>query len=291
MLARKQKGFTLVELLVVITIIGILIALLLPAVQAAREAARRMSCSNNLRQVGLGLHLYHETHGRLPSGWRGYQSGTSTPSALGDPGWGWAACILPFVEQGNVANSLVHYDRSIAAAENAEACKLVLGLFRCPSDTGEKTFTWTPDEGAGAAISELAAANYIGVFGTQDVHKCGNVALGQQCTSDGTFYHNSGVSFADIKDGLSQTFVVGERSLELDLSTWVGAPSGDACSPGLVVGTATDVAPNSTVEEKHTFGSRHTTRNAFSAGRRIRASRVAVHQPDHLPCTLHAGRQ
>jgi prepilin-type N-terminal cleavage/methylation domain-containing protein len=267
MFTQRKNAFTLVELLVVITIIGILVALLLPAVQAAREAARRMNCSNNMKQIGLGLHLYHDTHQSFPSGWQGYQSTTRIPDPLSAPGWGWAACILPFVEQNNVAKSLIHYDKSMGDPSNAEAVRLVLGLFRCPSDNGEPTFEWKPDEPTGVAISQLASANYIGVFGTEDVHKCGDPSLsGKQCISNGAFYHNSGLRFADFKDGLSQTFIAGERSLELDLSTWVGAPAGDPCSPGLVVGTATDVAPNSTEEEKHNFGSRHPTGTHFLLG-------------------------
>jgi prepilin-type N-terminal cleavage/methylation domain-containing protein len=269
MLMRLRRGFTLVELLVVITIIGILIALLLPAVQAAREAARRMSCSNNLRQVGLGLHLYHDSWKQLPAGWRAYGP-AGTPDPLSAPGWGWAACILPFVEQGNAVRSMIHYDQSIAAPQNAEACRLVVALLRCPSDGsagGKNTFAWAPDEAGGAKIDELAVANYIGMFGTEDIHKCGNSTYsGKQCTSNGSFYHNSGLRFADIKDGLSQTFVAGERTLDLDHSTWVGAPPGDACSPGLVVGAATDVAPNDPTVEKHNFGSRHPGGTHFLVG-------------------------
>jgi hypothetical protein len=238
---------------------------LLPAVQAAREAARRMQCSNNLKQIGLGLHLYHEAYGRLPSGWRGYDT-AGQPDPLGQPGWGWAACVLPFVEQGNVARSLIHFDKSIDAPENAEAVRLVLSLFRCPSDDGKNAFVWTPDEPGGAAIAELATANYIGVFGTGDVHECGKPQFsGKQCTSDGVFFHNSGVRFADIRDGLSQTFIAGERTLDLDYSTWVGAPAGDPCSPGLVVGTAFRV-PNSVEDDPHSFGSRHTTGTHFLVG-------------------------
>jgi prepilin-type N-terminal cleavage/methylation domain-containing protein len=267
MLTQRKNAFTLVELLVVITIIGILIALLLPAVQAAREAARRMQCSNNLKQIGLGLHLYHDTNNMLPAGWRGYLPTTNVPDPLSEPGWGWAACILPFVEQGNVARSMIHYDQSIAAPANAEAVRLVLGLFRCPSDDTKMTFEWIPDESTGVRIPQLATANYIGVFGTQDVHQCGDPAFsGKQCVSNGAFYHNSGLRFADFKDGLSQTFIVGERTADLDLSTWVGTPARDACSPGLVVGTATDVAPNSTAEDKHNFGSRHPAGTHFLLG-------------------------
>jgi prepilin-type N-terminal cleavage/methylation domain-containing protein len=266
MYVRGKSAFTLVELLVVITIIGMLIALLLPAVQAAREAARRMQCSNNLKQIGLALHLYHGSNNILPAGWRAYQPTTHLPDPLNEPGWGWAACILPFVEQNNLANSMIHFDQSIASPANIEIAKTVLPLYRCPSDDSPATFEWIPDEAGGVSIPQLATANYIGVFGTQDVHECGTAAFScKQCISNGAFYHNSGLRFADFRDGLSQTFVVGERTADLDHSTWIGAPPGDACSPGLVVGTATD-APNSTEADKHNFGSRHSAGTHFLLG-------------------------
>jgi prepilin-type N-terminal cleavage/methylation domain-containing protein len=270
---NKVRGFTLVELLVVITIIGILIALLLPAVQAAREAARRMQCSNNMKQIGLALHMYHNTLNCLPAGWRGYDPATGKPSALAAPGWGWAACILPYVEQGNVTSSLIHFGESIAASDNAAASQLPISLFRCPSDTGNPTFAWTPSSGSGTSFAALATANYVAVFGTASVHTCGSLSCGQQCVSDGTFFHNSNVRFADIRDGLSQTFIAGERTSGLnfpnpsedDYSTWVGAPEGDECSPGLVVGSAS-YAPNSTTDDTHNFGSMHTAGTNFLLG-------------------------
>ncbi|MEN6458427.1 MAG: DUF1559 domain-containing protein [Thermoguttaceae bacterium] len=270
MIARKigfRGAFTLVELLVVITIIGILIALLLPAVQAAREASRQMSCSNNLKQLGLAMHAYHDLCGRLPAGWRAYDPTTHQPYALGEPGWGWAAALLPFVEQGNVSECLIHFDKSLTATENAQARLAALSLFRCPSDSGKPTFTWTPDEPSAisAGSVELATANYIGVFGTQDVHECGSTPNGQQCTSDGVFFHNSGVCFRDITDGLSNTFVAGEKTTDLEHSTWLGAPAGDECAPGLVVGTASQ-PPNSEESDSHNFSSHHPTGTNFLLG-------------------------
>src|SRR5687768_11048288 len=97
--SRTFRGFTLVELLVVIAIIGVLVALLLPAVQAAREAARRMSCGNNMRQLSLASHNFHDTYGELPSNWQAPKTydGTSTSD-----GWSVLAQVLPFVEQQNL---------------------------------------------------------------------------------------------------------------------------------------------------------------------------------------------
>jgi hypothetical protein len=241
-----------------------LIALLLPAVQSAREAARRIQCANNLKQIGMALHLYHDHHGRLPSGWRGYDTSGKRPYALGEPGWGWAACILPFLEQDALDKNLIHFDKSLAAPENAQARIFPLPIYRCDSDNGKKTFTWIPDEGGGPTI-ELATSNYIGVYGTMDVHDCGGVSSGQQAMSDGVFFHNSGLKFTDITDGLSNTFFVGERTTDHDYSTWIGVPAGDHCAPGLVVGTAGS-PPNSELSDIHNFSSHHPAGTQFLLG-------------------------
>src|SRR5262245_24857497 len=97
---RVDKAFTLVELLVVIAIIGTLVSLLLPAVQSAREASRRMKCQNNLKQFGLALLNYHDTYQRMPPAyWTGFQKFGNNPPTFGTPGWGWGALLLPRLEQ------------------------------------------------------------------------------------------------------------------------------------------------------------------------------------------------
>ena len=119
----RRTAFTLVELLVVITIIGILIALLLPAVQAAREAGRRASCTNKLKQIGLALQMYHELQGCLPYGCNFPRSDGGT----------WAAFILPHLEQENVYNAF-DFKKKLWHADNKVAVETVISTYICPSD-------------------------------------------------------------------------------------------------------------------------------------------------------------
>jgi prepilin-type N-terminal cleavage/methylation domain-containing protein len=282
----KRCAFTLVELLVVIAIIGILIALLLPAIQIARESARRMTCSNNLKQIGLALQLYHDAHHKLPPGWTGYDPHTNQPYALGEPGWGWASRILPYMELSNISKNLIHYNLPISDPSNQVARLTVIPEFCCPSDPTQKTFIDPDDPGQ----TEMAVGNYVGVFGTQNVHECETMPVDRQCVSDGVFYHNSGITFKDIKDGTSHTFAVGERTMALGPATWVGAPANDGCGPGMVLGTGA-YTPNSHENDIHNFSSRHPTgTNFLSADGSVRF--VSQHLDDQFfraLCTRAAG--
>ena len=256
-MSRKVQGFTLVELLVVIAIIGILIALLLPAVQAAREAARRSSCLNNMKQMGLALHNYHDVHGRLPPGWIGYVPATNAPDPEGVTGWGWASMILPYMEQGNVTQNLLRSDLPITDAANAGARVLPLPIYLCPSDSGEPIFDLNAEDGSGPML-KLATANYIGVFGTLEIEDTPS-------NSNGAFYHHSRVRFADITDGLSQTLLTGERSSKLDYSTWTGVVPGGEEAMARIVGSA-DHTPNHFNGHLDDFSSRHPGGTHFLLG-------------------------
>jgi prepilin-type N-terminal cleavage/methylation domain-containing protein len=257
-----RNAFTLVELLVVIAIIGVLIAMLLPAIQAARESARRMACSNNLKQIGVALHLHHDALGHLPAGWMAYDS-NNEPYALGTPGWGWATRILPYMELGSVSKSLVDFKAPMSDPANAYVRTLNLANFSCPSDPNRLTFVCPEDP----LQEELAVGNYIGVFGTNNIHDSATVPAGQQFVGDGPLFHNSAVRYRDIRDGLSHTFLVGERSTSLGFSTWVGAPANDDCGPGMVLGSAL-YPPNSPAftenSDPHNFSSKHSKGTSFS---------------------------
>jgi len=259
-----RTAFTLVELLVVIAIIGILIAMLLPAIQAAREAARATSCRNNLKQLGIALQNHHDTLGRLPPGWVAYVPGTKTPHWMGEPGWAWSAKVLPFMEENALFAGQIDFDLPITDPANDVARVTPVASFRCGSDPGLETFVLEagdpvefPYLGAGAyAPVELSRSNYLGVFGTDD--PCDACAAGD-CVGNGSFFLDRGLMFREIGDGLSHTFLVGERSSQHAAATWVGVVTGGDHAPGRVVGTGTD-APNSSATEEeyaHCFSSYH----------------------------------
>jgi len=143
MRSKLQRGFTLVELLVVIAIIGVMVGLLLPAVQAAREAARRMSCSNNLKQIGLALHNYHDTYRGLPPGYINNPPALAGPVAGNNSQWAWGAFLLPFMEQSPLFEQLqvgqINLSAALTAGGPFDKTAIVnkpVDAFICPSDPG-----------------------------------------------------------------------------------------------------------------------------------------------------------
>ena len=223
---RRRHAFTLVELLVVIAIIGVLVALLLPAVQAAREAARMTQCKNNLRQIGIALHNRHTSHNALPPGWLG-----NAPE--GTPGWGFASEIMPQLEQGNLYQGLIRRDLPIADPANKAAREHVIPVFICATDMGRSVYTLGAGEDHehehedeeeheephsiddGSPLFPVSKSNYVGMFGTQEVEDVPSAG-------NGVFFHNSDITFGQIRDGLSNTIFVGERSSRLGGSLWQG---------------------------------------------------------------------
>ena len=181
----RSRGFTLIELLVSIAIIGVLAALLIPAVQASRDAARRTMCKNQLRQLTLGLHMYHEVHRCFPPG--SYVMGPSFPM---QSGWGWGAMVLPFIEQ-NAIYTRIDFESGTGLGGNLALIALPISTFRCPSEIGADTIGCMP---IGGPAFRLAAGNY--------------------CGSEGILNSMSAVKISQITDGTSQTLLLGERIVQ-----------------------------------------------------------------------------
>lgn len=250
---RARKAFTLIELLVVIVIIGMLIAVLLPAVQAAREAAHRTQCKNNLKQIGLALHSYHDLYGRFPAG---YVSAVAADGTDLGPGWGWAAAILRHLELASLQEELLCPDLDIADPANAVARGLVLKVFRCPSDNRADTFTVMNTSVV------VAAGAYVACNGNDGVSDAA-------ASNDGAFLENRAMVLSEISDGLSNTIFIGERSARMSLSSWTGAvtggavpavrdPSGIESSAALVLSHAGPHLPNNPlVTDADAFSSAH----------------------------------
>ncbi|MCA9115870.1 MAG: DUF1559 domain-containing protein [Planctomycetaceae bacterium] len=263
----RARGFTLIELLVVIAIIAILIALLLPAVQQAREAARRTQCRNNLKQIGIALHNYHDNHRVFPSGWVGVNTTGQPDMHEGISGFGWATMLLPMMDQSPMYNRL-DFRLSIADATNSATWLQPLPAFRCPSDPSPEQ--WALELHGGSTV-QMPTANYVGSFGPEGLEDVcfdppsGGSGHGEpkeppfQCNGEGFLAHNSSVKMRDITDGTSNTYVVGERRTDSSLgwhSTWVGNyPEGEE-SAQRVIG-ASDHTPNHPAAHFDDFSSMH----------------------------------
>ncbi len=254
--ARPSRGFTLIELLVVISIIGVLVALLLPAVQAAREAARRAQCVNNLKQIGLALFNYESANGVFPPGYIDAQNNPNfTPDLDMGQGWGWAAQSLPFQEQQPLY-SAINFSLGIRSASNSTAVVTSLNVYQCPSDPYQQPCILY-DSTFSNPIATVAHANYVATCGWEEcfINAGGNpqpsynnpndandqdgdptdgiYGSGISCTFGkagvGLFYRNSANRIANVMDGMSNTVIVGERCSVHSPTTWVGAVTGARC--------------------------------------------------------------
>jgi prepilin-type N-terminal cleavage/methylation domain-containing protein/prepilin-type processing-associated H-X9-DG protein len=238
---RARPAFTLIELLVVIAIIAILIALLVPAVQKVREAASRISCTNNMKQVGLALHMHNDSLKKLPSG---YLMNVDAAGMETGPGWGWGTQILDGLEQ-SMLRATIDVNIDVRANVHAGARGVLIATYLCPSDNAPPFFT------PAMSATALPRGNYVGVFGSNGIED-------DPGAGNGLFFRNSNVKFAHITDGLSNTLMVGERHNIRMPATWTGVVAGADEAPALVLGTC-DHLPNDPNGHKEDFASRHSS--------------------------------
>ncbi len=284
-----RRGFTLIELLVVIAIIAVLIALLLPAVQQARESARRTHCSNNLKQLGIALHTYHDRHQMFPPGFSRRAATGGPSSAAYNSGFGWAALALPELEQLPLFETLRPHLGSPPQNAPADLITIRLDVMLCPSDDASQlahhlrlaqgseiqdcstdtTGDGVPDcVGTGTYNSAQAQAGWAGP--ANYVACYGSTAVGGGANGNGSFFANSTVGLQWLRaDGASNVILVGERSSLQDRATWVGVRPNENTQDGLFGGGtpnsfeakgslvlgSTDQRPNAS--SPHAFGSRH----------------------------------
>jgi prepilin-type N-terminal cleavage/methylation domain-containing protein len=229
--ARFPRGFTLVELLVVIAIIGILIALLLPAVQAAREAARRIQCGNNLKQLGLAFQNYHDAQGSYPAGYISLPSvhgGPDPQTRDAGPGWAWGALLLPYLEQEALADS-INYDLPCWHVDNRIPVQNTLSAFLCPSAPGTESLCPVKKSG-GTTFVEFGRSCYVANVGQNEPWGYAVDAY-SSAQADGPIFRNGRIGARDVSDGLSNTVFVGEHSPSLSDKTWVGVVPGAFVKP------------------------------------------------------------
>ncbi len=256
--ANSRPAFTLVELLVVIAIIGVLIGMLLPAVQMVREAARRTACSNNMRQLGLAAMNFESAHHHLPPGW--ITRDGITP--VDDPGWGWSAQLLPYLEAQNLYEQ-IDLSTAIDDPGHQSVRETPLPIFMCPSDPAPRLVNLDvhidgghpgPLSGPlpqGGSHSEflVGRSNYSGVFGNNEISESPGAG-------NGMFFANRRIRLADVTDGLSNTMMIGERRNDHGTVSWLGVVPWVDDPASRIVGAA-DHTPNHPAGHFEDFRSYH----------------------------------
>jgi len=252
----RSRGFTVLELLVTTATIGLMVALVLPAINAARESSRDMLCRNNFRQVGIALHSFHETNRHLPTGW--HRDPTHRTA------FGWASQILPYLDQTNLS-ARIDFRQAVDSTTNQALRHTTPNVFLCPSDYANQVFAMfaegQDDNHTSAAsvaaysadpviLAELPASNYVGVFGITDPD------VAPDAPGAGVFIQDHSFRFADLLRGQSNTVIVGERTARKLPSTWLGIVMDGEDTVARITGFCEE-GPNYVGSDECEFDSRH----------------------------------
>lgn len=236
-----RRAFTLIELLVVIATIGLLVGLLLPGVQRVRLASARLQSQNNLKQIGLSLHGYHDAYSRFPSGYQSGLPGQPVSTVDDAPGWAWSVFLLPYLEQETVFRQL-NLGQSCLSPSHASAVQVRIGSFICPGAPNQGPTMFVKNQ-AGTVLAEFSLSHYVANNGQDESWAYDRVDL-SGLRGTGPFFRNSRTRMADVTDGLSSTVFVGEHTTVSD-KTWVGVvPGARVCAndPVRLPFTACDAA-------------------------------------------------
>ncbi len=227
---RRKPGFTLVELLVVIAIIGILVSLMLPAVQQARLAALRLQSKNNLKQQGLAFQNYHDSHRHLPAG---YESNATGPDLNPDtydaaPGWGWGARLLPYLEEAALAKTM-RWELSAWHPQNTAVVRAPISIFMNPAAPNLEGTIPVVNENK-TVLATWGQSHYVGNAGQDEPWGYDPALKDWRPVSTGPLYRNSRVKMSQVSDGTSKTVIVGEHT-SISNKTWVGVhPQATVCA-------------------------------------------------------------